>query len=95
MIEFSRKILFVGYGAVAECTLPIIFKHLKVPASNVTVMDFEDRAAKLRQWTDKGYISCRATIPMGICDHCGSKTWDDDAEAIIEEAVRQEYQKLP
>jgi hypothetical protein len=32
---------------------------------------------------------------MGICDHCGSKTWDDDAEAIIEEAVRQEYQKLP
>lgn len=54
MIEFSRKILFVGYGAVAECTLPILLKHLKVPAANVTVMDFEDRASKLRQWTDKG-----------------------------------------
>src|ERR1700692_4506083 len=47
MIEFNKKILFVGYGAVAECTLPILFKHIKVPAKNVTVMDFEDRAAKL------------------------------------------------
>ena len=54
-----------------------------------------DQTIAFRQWTDKGYISCRATIPMGICDHCGSKTWDDDAEAMIEEAVRQEYQKLP
>ena len=48
MIEFTNKILFVGYGAVAECTLPILFKHVKVPAKNVTVMDFENRAAKLR-----------------------------------------------
>jgi homospermidine synthase len=54
MIEFKNKILFVGYGAVAECTLPILFRHLKVPAKNVTVMDFENRAAKLKPWTAKG-----------------------------------------
>lgn len=54
MIEFKNKILFVGYGAVAECTLPILFKHIKVPAKNVTVMDFENRAAKLKPWTAKG-----------------------------------------
>ena len=54
MIEFKNKILFVGYGAVAECTLPILFKHLKVPAKNVTIMDFENRAAKLKPWTKKG-----------------------------------------
>ena len=54
MIEFQNKILFVGYGAVAECTLPILFKHIKVPAKNVTVMDFEDRAEKLKKWTSKG-----------------------------------------
>jgi len=54
MIEFGKKILFVGYGAVAECTLPILFKHIKVPAKNVTVMDFEDRSEKLRKWTSKG-----------------------------------------
>ena len=47
------------------------------------------------QWTDKGYVFCRATIPMGVCDNCGSKSWDDAAEAVIEEAVRQAYDKLP
>ena len=64
MIDFSGKILFVGYGAVAECTLPILFKHLNVPPGNVTVMDFEDRAAKLGEWTARGvrfveHSSCR------------------------------------
>ena len=54
MIEFKNKILFVGYGAVAECTLPILFKHIKVPAKNVTVMDFADRTGKLKQWTSQG-----------------------------------------
>jgi YgiT-type zinc finger domain-containing protein len=48
-----------------------------------------------RQWTDKGYVFCRATIPIGVCDHCGSRHWSEDAETIIEDAVRQEYQKLP
>ena len=54
MLEFTKKILFVGYGAVAECTLPILFKHINVPPKNVTVMDFEDRAAKLAPWTAQG-----------------------------------------
>ncbi len=43
MLEFKNKILFVGYGAVAQCALPILVKHLKTPAKNITVMDFEDR----------------------------------------------------
>ena len=47
-----------------------------------------------QQWTDKGYVSCRATIPMDICDGCGSKSWGDAAEALIEEAVRRAYEKL-
>jgi homospermidine synthase len=54
MITFNNKILFIGYGAVAECTLPILFKHIKVPAKNVTIMDFEDRREKLKKWTSKG-----------------------------------------
>ena len=50
MLEFNQKILFVGYGAVAQCALPILFKHIKVPARDVTVMDFEDRRAALGPW---------------------------------------------
>jgi homospermidine synthase len=63
MIEFSKKILFVGYGAVAECTLPILFKHINVPPKNVTVIDFEAKEEKLREWTSKGvrYVRDRVT----------------------------------
>jgi hypothetical protein len=50
---------------------------------------------KFHQWTDKGYVFCRVTIPMGVCDNCGSRSWDDEAEAMIEEAVRQAYDTLP
>jgi hypothetical protein len=46
------------------------------------------------QWTDRGYVRCRVTIPMGICDHCETKTWDEAAEAVIEQAVREAYDRL-
>ena len=63
MIEFSKKILFVGYGAVAECTLPILFNLIKVDHKNVTVIDFESKEEKLSQWTSKGvrYVRDRVT----------------------------------
>lgn len=54
MTEFGKRILFVGYGAVAQCTLPILMKHLRVPAKNVTVLDFEDRRDVLAPWLRKG-----------------------------------------
>ena len=43
MIKFGKRILFVGYGAVAQCTLPILVKELAVPGRDITIMDFEDR----------------------------------------------------
>ncbi|HEY1793870.1 MAG TPA: saccharopine dehydrogenase NADP-binding domain-containing protein [Opitutaceae bacterium] len=63
MIDFSKKILFVGYGAVAECTLPILFNHIRVDPRNVTIIDFESKEEKLREWTSKGvrYIRDRVT----------------------------------
>ncbi len=62
MIEFKNKILFVGYGAVAQCALPILFKHLKVSPKHVTVMDFEDRAKALKPWTAKGVRFVRKRV---------------------------------
>jgi hypothetical protein len=46
------------------------------------------------QWTSRGYVLCRVRIPMGICAECGAKNWDEAAEAVIEEAVRHQYDKL-
>ncbi len=54
MIEFEKRILIVGYGAVAQCTLPILLKHIKVPCKNITVMDFEDRRNVLGPWVKRG-----------------------------------------
>ncbi|HUI06374.1 MAG TPA: saccharopine dehydrogenase C-terminal domain-containing protein [Verrucomicrobiae bacterium] len=63
MIQFRNRILFVGYGAVAQCTLPILVKQLDVPCRNITVMDFEDRRAVLRPWMRRGvrFVQKRVT----------------------------------
>jgi homospermidine synthase len=60
--SFTGKILFVGYGAVAQCALPILLKHLRVPLKNVTVMDFEDRSDQLKRWTGKGLTFVRERV---------------------------------
>lgn len=62
MIDFSKRVLFVGYGAVAHCTLPIFFKHLRVPCQNVTVLDFEDKDGTLAPWIAQGLRFVRQRI---------------------------------
>ena len=95
MLPFKNKILFVGYGAVAECTLPILFKHIKVPAKNVTVMDFEDRRAKLAPWIKKGvrFVRDRVTeqnMTKLLAKHVGpgdiliDLAWNIDACEILQ-----------
>jgi hypothetical protein len=53
-----------------------------------------DEEMSFYQWTDRGYVFCKVTIPMKICAQCGMKTWDEAAEAVIEEAVRQARDRL-
>lgn len=46
------------------------------------------------QSTDRGYVSCRVTIPVSTCGYCKTRSWDEKAEAMIEEAVRKAYDQL-
>ena len=62
MIDFDKRVLFLGYGAVAQCTLPIFVKHFRVPLQNIAVMDFEDRADVLEPWTSQGVRFIRQQI---------------------------------
>jgi homospermidine synthase len=62
MLDFPHRMLFVGYGAVAQCTLPILLRHLCVPCRNITVLDFEDRAEALRPWVDQGLRFVRQRV---------------------------------
>ena len=45
------------------------------------------------QWSDRGGLHCHAIVPIGICDVCDAKTWDEIAESIVEEAISKEYDK--
>ena len=64
-LTFKKKILFVGYGAVAQCTLPILLEHVDVPLSSITVLDFEYRAGALKRWTERGVRFVRDRVTKG------------------------------
>lgn len=67
MVSFNKKILFVGYGAVAQCALPILEKMIKVPMKNITVMDFEDRSDVLKTFINKGVrFVCKRVTPENL-----------------------------
>jgi homospermidine synthase len=53
-IRFQNRVLIIGYGAVAKCTLPILLKHVQIPPECITILDFEEKSEALRPWTDQG-----------------------------------------
>jgi homospermidine synthase len=63
MLPFSNRILFVGFGAVARCTLPILLKHINVDPKRITIMDFEPNEAALKPWIEQGvaFVKDRVT----------------------------------
>jgi homospermidine synthase len=95
MLTFKNKILFVGYGAVAQCALPILVKHLETPAKNITVMDFEDRKAALAAWIELGVKFARERVTrenlgtllgkyLGAGDLLIDLAWNIDACEILQ-----------
>lgn len=64
MLNFNKKILVVGFGSVSQCTLPILFEQIKVPYSNVTIIDFEaPKKHLIEPWINKGvhFVKTRLT----------------------------------
>ncbi len=63
MINFNKKILIIGFGSVSQCTVPVLFKHINVDYTHVTIMDFEDIREKVSLWTALGvtYINHQIT----------------------------------
>ncbi|MCY3018199.1 MAG: saccharopine dehydrogenase NADP-binding domain-containing protein [Planctomycetota bacterium] len=62
MLPYNKKVLMLGYGAVAQCTLPILVRHIDIPPQNITVMDFEDRREALEPWLAQGVRFVRKRI---------------------------------
>lgn len=53
------------------------------------------RELSFQQITDKGRVNCRIQVPVGTCTHCGFHMLDGNAQAVLDQAVRREYDKLP
>jgi hypothetical protein len=52
------------------------------------------REIAFRQWSDKGYVHCRASLMVGVCDHCQASAPAPGADKILDEAFRREYERL-
>ena len=63
LITFPNKILMVGFGAVARCTLPILVKHFNIDPKRITMMDFEPNEAAIKPWIEQGmtFVNDRVT----------------------------------
>jgi homospermidine synthase len=54
MLAFPNRIVFIGFGSVARCTLPILLEHLAVPPDRVTIIDFAPDERLLAPWLARG-----------------------------------------
>ena len=62
MLTFPNKVLLIGFGAVARCTLPILLKHLSIDLKNVTILDFDPNEAALKPWIEQGVTFVRDRV---------------------------------
>jgi homospermidine synthase len=71
--KFNKKILIIGYGAVSQCTLPILMDKIDVPLENIAIIDYGDKSKALKNYTDQGLIYVREKITRENLDHILSK----------------------
>ncbi len=63
MLPFNKRVLFVGFGAVARCTLPILLEHVKIPPRHITILEFAPDETAIRPWVAQGvtFVKDRVT----------------------------------
>lgn len=62
MIPFNGRILLLGCGSVAQCTLPLLLRHLDVDPARITVLDFVDCRKALAAYLARGVQFVRERI---------------------------------
>lgn len=67
------RILVIGCGYVARCTLPLLLKHLSMPPERITVLDFQDYRAAIADILARGVRYVVDQISPANLDTCLSK----------------------
>jgi homospermidine synthase len=53
-MTLDRNLLVIGYGAVSQCTLPILLKNIPISPKRMTVIDFEDKRKEIQHLVERG-----------------------------------------
>jgi homospermidine synthase len=67
-VPFSGRILILGCGSVAQCTLPLLLRHVAAP-SQITVMDFADNRVRIQRELDAGVTFVLGRVERKGFDH--------------------------
>jgi homospermidine synthase len=76
-VAFNGRILLIGFGSVAQCALPLFLRHIKMPPSRITVLDYVDKRKQLREYLKQGVVFRRIKISKEniysiLAEHVGS-----------------------
>jgi homospermidine synthase len=48
-VEFPGRIVFIGFGSIGQGILPLVLRHIRIPAERITIVTAEDRGAEEAQ----------------------------------------------
>ena len=65
MLTYDKRILFIGFGSVARCTLPILLKHVGIKPESITIIDFNPDDEALAPWIAHGITFVKDRITHG------------------------------
>ena len=59
---FGGRLLMLGCGSVGQCTLPLVRRHVDMPAHRITVLDFEDVRPRIEDSLRAGVVFRQARL---------------------------------
>lgn len=73
--KFDGRVLVIGCGAVAQCTLPLLLRHLDMPPQQITVVDFVDNRHRIRPALEAGV--------KYVCERITRSRFDQQLSSIV------------
>jgi len=87
MLAFPNRIVFIGFGSVARCTLPILLEHVAIPPHRVTIIDFAPDERLLAPWLARGvnFVLDRILAErLSAGDLLVDLAWNIDTAALLD-----------
>ncbi len=68
-MRYKGRIVILGCGSIAQCTIPLIVELLKIPAKQIQIIDPLDKRARILSWLDQGVHYLQYAIEPSNYDH--------------------------